>query len=257
MSAPARSILTSKDVGRPEHYWLLTSPDGVLSFCIRQSSGLLSDVRIDGVSYTSWGIDAHIPLERCINPEHRGDGYQHCGADSCGLLPGQPCCLTSTPGESGHDLLHRWHAAGQDDDVIWAELERRFPEMVTANVGGDREQKLLDMVADVGVFNARGHLEVVFKDYLAAALTPATGSDTHARYVEASDALALAARSFVDAVDALPRDQQPAGWARSSCDCCEAWMPPPPPDKEPRVRCCAACVARFEAEIPHFNEPPF
>lgn len=136
MSAPTRSTLEAiYGNDKLKRHWLLASADGVLSFCIRETTDLLADVRIDGVPFTSWGIDAHIPLAKCANPEHVGE-YEHCGADSCGLLPGQPCCLTAAQGEAGHDLLHRWHAAGQDDEVIWAELERRFPWMVAANVAG-------------------------------------------------------------------------------------------------------------------------
>jgi hypothetical protein len=69
------------------------------------------------------------------------------------------------------------------------------------------------------------------------------------------DALAFAARDLVDAVNDAEPGRQPVGWARSSCDCCDAFMAPPPPDEEPRVRCCPDCVAKFEV---HFtDEVPF
>jgi hypothetical protein len=125
----------TRDNGKPEHYWLLSGPDGVLSFCAIECSDLLAHAYVDGVPWMSFGVDAHVPLARCVNPGHTSHpDYGHVDLEDCGLIPDVPCCLTDCQSSVGIDLLNRWIAAGRDGGVIWAELDARYADMVTANV---------------------------------------------------------------------------------------------------------------------------
>lgn len=121
--------------GGPEHHWMLASPDGVLTFCVIECSDLtLAHAIVDGTWWRSWGIDAHIPTSRCadVRPEHT-----HTGMDECGLLDGVPCCVKNSWASDGRELLDCWLASDRDDELIWAQLERHWPHMVTANVKGE------------------------------------------------------------------------------------------------------------------------
>lgn len=120
----------------PEHHWMLVSPAGVLTFCTIECSPDFAHAWVDGAPWMSWGIDAHIPSDLCGDPDPE---HSHTGLDGCGLLEGIPCCVVAAQSSAGRDLLNRWLAAGRDDELIWAYLDDRYPDMVTANVnGGDQ-----------------------------------------------------------------------------------------------------------------------
>jgi hypothetical protein len=128
----------TRDNGKPEHYWLLSGPDGVLSFCTIECSDPFAHAHVDGVPWMSWGVDAHIPAAQhaSSDPEHVHDVGREWG---CGLLDDTPCCVVATPHWIGRGLLNRWIAGGHDDDIVWSELDARYADMVTANVQGTPE----------------------------------------------------------------------------------------------------------------------
>ncbi len=116
--------------GRFEHHWMLSSPDGVLTLCAVETVEALGLVQVDGAWWASWGIDAHIPAERCA-----GTCETHDIAGGCGLLDGVNCCIASSNNSDARRLLHRW-AEDRADAPIWADLENRYGWAVTANVTG-------------------------------------------------------------------------------------------------------------------------
>jgi hypothetical protein len=74
----------------------------------------------------------------------------------------------------------------------------------------------------------------------------------------AQEGLALAARDLADAVNQMPADQQPVGWARTFCERCDKPMPlPDSPDDRRRALWCENCVAEYRAANPQMDEAPF
>ncbi|MEX5634990.1 hypothetical protein [Parafrankia sp. FMc2] len=133
MATPTRAKRTyPRNGGGPEHHWMLAGSSGVLTFCVIECTDpTLAHAIVDGTPWMSWGIDAHIPANRCADVR---PGHSHGDMDGgCGLLDGVPCCIRNTWSSDGRELLGRWIAGGRDDELIWAELERRWPDLVTAN----------------------------------------------------------------------------------------------------------------------------
>lgn len=134
MSAPTRVKRSFPRSAAPElleHHWMLASPDGVLTFCtVDDAAAKWGDVQVDGVWWTPWGITAHIPARRC-----NGSCEAH-EVDGCGLLDGVTCCVASDTISDCRELLGLWIASDRDDELIWAELDRRFDGAVTASVVG-------------------------------------------------------------------------------------------------------------------------
>lgn len=135
MSAHVR---VKRDFPRPsgtfEHHWMLVGVDGVLTFCTIDRLDAWDSVCVDGVLWGPWGITAHIPAARCS-----GDCECHDIDGGCQLLEGVRCCVAHDSVMDCRDLLVRWLDAGRDDELIWAELDRRYDWSVSAHViGGGR-----------------------------------------------------------------------------------------------------------------------
>lgn len=79
---------------------------------------LVVDAPGGSVSYDGLSIHLHSPL-----PLY-GDIDEIDEAGDCHVLPGQHC-FTDSVGLAAQKLKAAWMAAGKDDAVIWAELERR------------------------------------------------------------------------------------------------------------------------------------
>ena len=128
MSTPIRAKRSfPRTSGKLERHWMLAGPGDVLTLCAVETSEDWGLVQVDGAWWASWGIDAHIPVNRCAGTCEAHD------IDGCGLLDGVRCCIAASHGIAAHPLLRGW-AAGADEELIWADLESRYGYMVTANV---------------------------------------------------------------------------------------------------------------------------
>lgn len=113
-----------------EHYWGLFGRDGAITFSASPKPRFdgTEHAVIDGTPWIGWGIWSHIPSMRHVDEEF----HDHSTAP-CPLLEGIPCCGSGSVLQA-RELVVAWGAAGRNDDLIWSELEERYPTWIAKEV---------------------------------------------------------------------------------------------------------------------------